>query len=81
MKVFHLSRPIKIEKTPVAIDPIALVFSESVLQKLWEKLHPHVPSLTLQEAAKAATPEQRKAALAQAKMLKAYAEEAIAALS
>ena len=76
-----MSKPIRIEKLniPVAIDPIALVFSESVLQRIYEKIHPHVPSIL--EVAKAATPEQRKAALVQARALKAYAEEAIAALS
>jgi hypothetical protein len=59
-----------------AIDPLFWVLPPEVYQRLIEKFHPHVPSLS--QAAKALSPAQKKRARVKAVQLKAFAEKAMA---
>lgn len=67
-----------------AIDPMALILSGKAYLIWVEIHHPHVPKVSeLQEAVRAMTPEEQKAALSRAKTMAAYGkvvEEAIATM-
>jgi hypothetical protein len=65
----------------MAIDPVALILRGKALEIYWLIHHPHVPPIgTLQEALKGATPDERRAMLVRAKVLKEYATAVEAAI-
>ena len=61
----------------VAIDPLAVIFPTHVYLILMEKLHPHEPVIAaMEEVARTMSAEDRRVALARAKVLEEFAEAA-----
>jgi hypothetical protein len=79
---FRYHRPPQL--SGLAIDPMALVLSESAYLIWVEQHHPHVPEIAeIQAALRVMTPEQQTAALSRARTMAEYAqavEQAIAAI-
>ncbi len=62
--------------TPVAVDPMSMIFGDLLEQhpELWEKLHPHVPKEVIAQRVREMTPVQRQAYLAMAQAMIDYAK-------
>ncbi|MDR3574151.1 MAG: hypothetical protein P4L50_09825 [Anaerolineaceae bacterium] len=59
----------------VAIDPLAQLLPSSILQYLWEYLHPHTPlTEALDKAVAKMTPEEKGLVLARAQLMMNYSK-------
>lgn len=75
-----LNAPVVMVRAPVGVmGPLVMVLPPRVYEKVSQKFHPHPP--TLAQAARFLTPAQRKQALAKAKRLRKFAQDAVAELS